>query len=110
MDEPLTARERIWQVVAAIPPGKVASYGQIARLAGLGQGARQVGRTLKELPAGSKLPWHRVVNAQGRISLPRESCAHDYQRSRLESEGVGFSLRGRIASEHFWMPRETNYT
>jgi methylated-DNA-protein-cysteine methyltransferase related protein len=96
MDQPLTAKEKIWQVVAAIPSGKVASYGQVARLAGLGRGARQVGHTLRELPQGSKLPWHRVVNSQGRISLPPGSEGAQLQRGRLEDEGIEFTLAGKI--------------
>lgn len=101
MDEPLTARERIWQVVAAIPVGKVASYGQIARLAGLGRGARQVGHTLRELPTGSTLPWHRVVNSQGKISLPAGSRGAKLQRHRLQDEGVEFTLAGKVKLSQF---------
>jgi methylated-DNA-protein-cysteine methyltransferase-like protein len=101
MDEPLSARERIWQVVAAIPPGKVASYGQIARLAGLGRGARQVGHTLRQLPNGSTLPWHRVINSQGKISLPTGSAGATLQRERLEAEGVEFTLAGKVKLNQF---------
>lgn len=101
MDEPLTARERIWQVVAAIPPGKVASYGQIARLAGLGRGARQVGHTLRQLPNGSTLPWHRVINSQGKISLPAGSRGAKLQRDRLQDEGVEFTLANKVKLNQF---------
>ena len=94
-------RERIWRVVAAIPPGKVATYGGVAALAGLGRGARLVGRTLRDLPQGSKLPWHRVINAQGRISLPPRSPGHREQRRRLEAEGVEFSLAGKVPLRQF---------
>ena len=62
------ARERVWQIVAMIPRGHVASYGQIARLAGMPAHARFVGATLRNLPANTRLPWHRVVNAALRIS------------------------------------------
>lgn len=82
--------ERIWQVVALIPVGKVATYGQIAGLAGMPRHARLVGRTLRELPAASRLPWHRVVNASLRISLRKGSGGHVEQRRRLEAEGVEF--------------------
>ena len=88
-------RERIWQVVAAIPPGQVATYGQVAELAGLPRMARFVGRTLSQLPKGSKLPWHRVINAAGKISFPEGSEAYQRQRQRLEDEGVTL-LKGKV--------------
>lgn len=83
-----TPEQRIWRVVADIPPGRVASYGQVADLAGLPGGARRVGRCLSRLPAGTRLPWHRVVNATGGISLP--GAAGHRQRQRLMDEGVAF--------------------
>jgi methylated-DNA-protein-cysteine methyltransferase-like protein len=82
--------ERIWRAVAAIPRGEVASYGGIARRAGAPRRARLVGHALKAAPASLKLPWHRVLNAQGRISLPAGSKAHRMQRRLLEEEGVVF--------------------
>lgn len=82
--------ERIWRVVASIPPGQVESYGSVARRAGLPRRARLVGRALKAAPDELRLPWHRVVNAAGRISFPEGSAAHALQRSRLEAEGVQF--------------------
>lgn len=82
--------ERIWQVVALIPAGKVATYGQVAALAGMPRHARLVGRTMRNLPAGSRLPWHRVVNASLKISLRRGSAGHQEQRGRLEAEGIEF--------------------
>ncbi len=85
---------RIWQVVAQIPKGKVATYGQIAKLAGLGRGARQVGAVLKKLPRDSKLPWYRVVNSQGKISLPA-GPSYDRQVKRLADEQVTL-INGRI--------------
>ena len=78
--------ERIWSVVASIPAGRVATYGQVAELAGLPGGARQVGRVLANLPTGTRLPWHRVVNAAGKTSLPGAAGAR--QRARLRDEGV----------------------
>lgn len=80
----------IWQVLAAIPKGKVATYGQIAKLCGYPGYARYVGHTLKQLPQGTALPWHRVINAQGLISFPVGSDAYQIQRGRLEQEGVVF--------------------
>ena len=105
MTESAEARQRIWQVIAAIPAGYVASYGQVARLAGLGRGARQVGYALRQLPAGTAIPWHRVINSQGRISLPIGSNGHQLQRSRLEAEGVVFNDRGKVDLRTFaWVP------
>lgn len=86
------ACERIWQVVHSIPRGKVTSYGRVAALAGLPRQARFVGRVLSQLPPGSKLPWHRVINASGRISFPEGSDGFKRQRARLLDEGV--ALRG----------------
>jgi len=82
--------ERIWRVVASIPAGQVESYGGVARRAGLPRRARLVGHALKAAPADMHLPWHRVVNAAGRISFPAGSPAHALQRRRLEAEGVRF--------------------
>jgi len=93
------ARERIWQLVHTIPAGKVATYGQIAGLAGLPRHARMVGRVLRNLPPGSRLPWHRVINAAGRISTGGRE-----QRERLEAEGVVF-INGRISLKDYgWDP------
>ncbi len=85
-----TQFEQVHAIVAQIPPGKVVTYGQIAQWLGWTHGARTVGWALRAAPAG--LPWHRVVNAQGRISLD----ADDEQRLRLEAEGVTFSPTGRV--------------
>ena len=82
--------ERVWRVVASIPTGCVATYGQVAELAGLPRGARRVGRVLAALPADSRLPWHRVINAAGSVSLP--GAAGSRQRRLLRAEGV--RLRG----------------
>jgi methylated-DNA-protein-cysteine methyltransferase-like protein len=78
----------IWQQVAAIPFGKVATYGQIARLCGYPGHARYVGTTLKQLPSDSALPWHRVINARGHIAFAEGSAAGQRQRERLQREGV----------------------
>lgn len=81
-------QERVWRIVHGIPRGKVTSYGAVAKLAGLPRGARLIGRILAQLPAGSALPWHRVVNSRGQISLPPGSASYREQRERLLSEGV----------------------
>lgn len=100
-----TPQQMIWQVIAAIPAGCVASYGQVAELAGLGRGARQVGRALRNLPKDTQLPWHRVINASGRISLDRDSSGYCIQKQRLEAEGVEFNLSGAINLKRFrWAP------
>ena len=93
--------QRIWQVVAMIPKGRVASYGQIAALAGMPRHARLVGRTLRELPKGSKLPWHRVVNASLKISQRPGSGGHGEQKRRLLGEGVEF-VGERIPKAYRW--------
>jgi len=93
-DPAAARRQRIYAVVAAIPPGAVASYGQVAAQAGLARGARQVGRALAQCPPG--LPWHRVVNAAGRISLPPGSAGFREQVARLRAEGVDVR-DGRVA-------------
>ncbi|HSG88603.1 MAG TPA: MGMT family protein [Pseudomonadales bacterium] len=82
------AGDRIRLVVAAIPCGRVATYGQVAEAAGLPGRARLVGRVLSMLPAGSRIPWHRVVAAGGRIAASGSGA--DEQRRRLRAEGVGF--------------------
>lgn len=90
MNTPEDALERIWRVVASIPPGRVESYGSVARRAGLPRRARLVGHALRTAPDELALPWHRVVNASGRISFPEGSPGYVLQRSRLEAEGVRF--------------------
>jgi methylated-DNA-protein-cysteine methyltransferase-like protein len=89
-----------------IPEAKVATYGQVAALAGMPSHARYVGRTLRELPRNTRLPWHRVVNASLRISLragARSGGGQSLQRERLEAEKVEF-IGGRIARAHRWEP------
>ncbi len=89
-----------------IPKGRVATYGQIAELADLPRQARQVGYALHALPSGSRVPWHRVVNARGEIS-PRAvpGSSEPLQRALLEAEGIPFSPSGRIdLTHHRWHP------
>lgn len=100
--------ERIWQVVAAIPAGRVATYGDVARLAGVPRGARRVGAVLRGLPAATRLPWHRVLNARGCLSLPPDSAAGRRQRRRLEEEGVVFDRRDRIDLARYRWRGETS--
>jgi len=97
---------RIYAVVRRIPRGKVATYGQIAELAGLPGHARQVGYAMHALPSTTSLPWHRVINAKGEVSRRRRPGEELSQRMRLEEEGVGFDLRGRVALKRVrWRPK-----
>lgn len=96
--------QAIYSAVRRIPRGRVASYGQVADEAGLTNAARQVGYALHALPTGSTVPWHRVLNAQGAISL-RDHHALT-QRMMLAREGVRFDARGRADLARFgWKPR-----
>jgi methylated-DNA-protein-cysteine methyltransferase-like protein len=99
---------RIWEVVAAIPAGCVATYGQVAALAGLPRHARLAGYALQELPDGSEVPWHRVINAQGRVSERADlGQGAGFQRHLLEEEGVVFDLSGRVDLRRYrWEPGE----
>jgi methylated-DNA-protein-cysteine methyltransferase-like protein len=98
---------RIYAVVSRIPRGRIATYGQIARLAGLPGHARLVGYALSALPERSRVPWHRVVNAKGQISeRSDEGPMGGIQRLLLESERVRFDARGAIPLERFrWRPK-----
>ncbi|MBZ9780531.1 MGMT family protein [Pseudomonas sp. REP124] len=99
-------RTALYLTLAQVPEGKVVSYGQLAELAGLGRAARWVGRTLSQLPGDSKLPWHRVLGAGGRISLPVGSPSGDEQRARLRMEGISI-LNNRVdIRRHGWRPVE----
>ncbi len=93
--------QRIYAAVRRIPRGRVATYGQVAALAGLEGHARQVGYALHALPANSNVPWHRVINARGEISLRRGSDSHELQRMLLEAEGVKFDERDRVDLERY---------
>lgn len=98
--------QRIYAVVARIPRGKVASYGQVAALAGLPRHARQVGYALSAIPDGLKLPWQRVVNSKGEVSKRVLSFDEPRQRFLLEKEGVRFGKGGRVDLERYgWRTR-----
>jgi len=105
--------ERIYAVVRKVPRGKVAAYGWIAERAGIPRGARQVGRALRLLPTNRRIPWHRVVNAAGRIALPAGSRAAIRQKSLLQAEGIVFIGQRidlnrfgwrRSLDEYLWRP------
>jgi methylated-DNA-protein-cysteine methyltransferase-like protein len=96
---------RIWQVVSLIPEGKVASYGDVARQAGLPGAARRVGAALRVLPAQTRIPWHRVVNARGHLSLPEGGASRTTQITRLQQEGVSLSNNCRLDMVKYrWRP------
>ncbi|MFZ6021434.1 MAG: MGMT family protein [Chloroflexota bacterium] len=95
----LSINQRIYEIVRQIPPGRVASYGQIARMVGGGVGPRQVGYALAALKAGTDVPWQRVINAKGRISLPGIGGA--IQRQLLLEEGVQFDENDSVNFERF---------
>lgn len=101
----MSGYEKFYAVARRIPRGRVATYGQIAALAGVPNGARQVGYALHALRDGSRVPWHRVLNAKGEISL-RPGSGHDrVQRALLEREGVAFDEQGRVDFERArWKP------
>lgn len=94
--------ERIYAAVRAIPRGRVSTYGSVARLAGLEGQARLVGYALAALRDGSSVPWHRVINAQGKLSLERAgSSSGTTQRLRLTREGVTVDAAGRVSLVRF---------
>ncbi len=100
------SRQRIYAVVRRIPRGRVATYGQIAALAGIPRHARQVGYALAALDDENAVPWQRVVNARGEVSVRGEPGAEQFQRGLLEREGVVFSAAGRIdLARYRWTPR-----
>ncbi|ECG8257422.1 MGMT family protein [Salmonella bongori] len=99
MDIQDTFPQRVWQIVASIPEGFVMTYGDVARLAGSPRAARQVGGVLKRLPEDSNLPWHRVVNRHGAISLTGPDLQR--QRQALLAEGVVVSGSGQIDLQRY---------
>ncbi len=90
---------RLYTLLASVPAGKVITYGQAAELIGLPRRARWVGQMLKQLPKDSRLPWHRVINAQGKISLPLTRGQE--QAERLRAEGVIVTQEGKISLKQY---------
>ncbi|MDN3610456.1 MGMT family protein [Vibrio ostreicida] len=100
MDEFLV---QIFAVIHQIPYGRVTTYGEVAKLAGFPGYARHVGKALGQLPKGSTLPWFRVINSQGRISLKGEDLAR--QRTQLRAEGIDVTDDGKVRlSLYKWQP------
>lgn len=93
-------KSAIYLALRSVPAGKVVTYGQLAKIAGLPGAARLVGTTLCHLPENTDLPWHRVINAQGKISMPENSPGYIEQVKRLKAEGVGVN-NGRIRLKEF---------
>jgi methylated-DNA-protein-cysteine methyltransferase-like protein len=94
----------IYEIVRQIPRGRVATYGQLATLAGWGRRARLVGHAMRNAPDG--IPWHRVINAQGEVSRRAAGDSHELQRLLLENEGVEFDLYDRVDLKRYrWRPR-----
>ena len=101
---PATSYDRIYAVVRRIPRGRVATYGQVAALAGIAGQARLVGYAMHALPQGTAVPWQRVINARGMVSARRSGDSVS-QRMLLEREGVAFDGAGRTSLVRFgWKP------
>lgn len=96
--------QRIWATIRDIPSGFVASYGQIADIAGISRGARQVGYALRYLPSGHDVPWHRVITASGKIAFSQGSDKFNEQAKRLMMEDVAV-LGGKVnMTQYRWQP------
>ena len=96
--------ERIWSTIMDIPRGQVASYGQLAEIAGIPRGARQVGYALRHSPKDLELPWHRVLQASGKSAFAVDSKAFREQKRRLAAEGVVL-LNGKVDMRRYrWQP------
>ncbi|MBI5957491.1 MAG: MGMT family protein [Chloroflexi bacterium] len=106
MTKPVSFNELIYALVRHIPSGKVLNYGRVAELLEVPQGAREVGWAMSALKYGDhSVPWHRVINAQGRISIKGSPESAAEQRARLEAEGVEFDEKGYIdLSRYLWTP------
>ncbi len=92
--------EAVWKVVQDIPRGHVLTYGDVARLSGLPRQARRVSQAMRRAPRDVKLPWHRVINAQGKISFPPDSNGYQKQKNLLQEEGVVF-IDGKIDLDRY---------
>jgi methylated-DNA-protein-cysteine methyltransferase-like protein len=97
-------QEQVYAIVARIPAGRVATYGQIAAWMNRPGAARQVGYALAACPRARRLPWHRVINARGEVSPRSKPGEESTQRRLLQAEGIAFDSRGRIclASYQWW--------
>ncbi|MCU8028603.1 MGMT family protein [Shewanella sp. SM73] len=100
----LSPMAKIWHIVAMIPQGKVSSYGKIADYAGLPRRARYVSKALKAAPEHLSLPWHRVLNSQGKISFEKNSTFFQEQMELLRIEGITVNCGKISLSEYEWRP------
>lgn len=101
---PLPLYQRIYAIVRQIPGGKVATYGQIARIVG-GCTPRMVGYAMSATPTGSDIPWQRVINAQGKVSPHGDGFGTEMQRALLMEEGIAFDSQERVDFDRFgWLP------
>ena len=99
-----TRMRRIWETIQDIPRGTVENYGQIAEIAGISRGARQVGYALRHSPKDLELPWHRVITSSGKSAFDPNSRAFRTQRDRLAEEGV-VMLKGKVDMRKYrWQP------
>jgi methylated-DNA-protein-cysteine methyltransferase related protein len=105
-----TSHARIFAAVRRIPRGRVSTYGAVARLAGLPRQARLVGYALHRLDQGSSVPWHRVINAAGRIALGDANGAATTQQMRLAAEGILMTPGGRISLARYGWPAPARKT
>lgn len=97
-----TLHESVWQMLSIIPYGKVSTYGRVAKLIAYPQNARQVGQLISRLPVTTKLPWYRILNSQGKISM-RPGSGPGQQRQLLEDEGVIF-INDRVSLTQYGWP------
>ena len=97
-------KSKLYSVLAQVPQGQVVSYGQLAALCGMPRAARWVGRSLSQLPEDTQLPWHRVVGANGLLSLPADSPSGAEQRRRLQQEGITVTATRINIKRHCWHP------
>jgi methylated-DNA-protein-cysteine methyltransferase-like protein len=103
--EQKTLYSQFYEIIKKIPKGKVATYGQIAALAGYPGYARQVGYALNSLPEGSDVPWHRVINSKGMVSVRKTGGHENIQRILLEDDGIIFDKNHRVSLKKFqWKP------
>lgn len=103
VEKPKADREwakKVWRVVLDIPAGHVLTYGEVARLSGLPRAARRVSQAMSWAPKSLAVPWHRVINAQGKIAIPEDSPWHRKQKELLQEEGVVF-LNGKVDLDTF---------
>lgn len=106
VEDATSRRQALYQTLAQVPAGQVVSYGRLAELAGLGRAARWVGHLLAQLPEDTRLPWHRVVAADGKLSLPPGSPSGNEQHARLRAEGLAIRNNRVDIRRHGWHPND----